>query len=86
MFVYNLIVKLGSETAGKVITKKIVVNILKKIGVKVTARQAAEFIPIIGQATAFRDIGEPKPESRLSDSASEPDLIVSHHPAPQVQG
>ena len=53
MLVYNLVVKLGSETAGKVITKKIVINVLKKVGVKVTAKQVAKYIPLVGQAAAF---------------------------------
>jgi hypothetical protein len=53
MMIYSLIVTLGTQMAGKVITKQIIVTILKKFGVKLAAKQIAKFVPIIGQATAF---------------------------------
>jgi len=53
IMIYNLIVTLGTQTAGKVITKQIIVSVLKKFGVKLAGKQVAKFIPIIGQATAF---------------------------------
>ncbi len=40
MFIYNLIVELGSKVAGKVITKEVVVYLLKRVGVNVAASTA----------------------------------------------
>jgi len=47
-----IISSVGSELIGKLITKEIVVKLLKKIGVKVTTKQVSKFIPFVGQALA----------------------------------
>lgn len=51
--VYGLVVNTGTQLAGKVITKQLIVTILKRVGIRVGARQVAKFIPIIGQGTAL---------------------------------
>jgi len=45
-----IISSVGSQLIGKIITKELVVQLLKKIGVKVATKQVAKFIPLIGQA------------------------------------
>lgn len=40
-----LITSVGSDFAGKVITKELVTKALKKAGVKVTTKQVAKYIP-----------------------------------------
>jgi len=47
-----IITSLGSELAGKVITKQLITQLLKKVGAKVATKSVAKFLPIIGQATA----------------------------------
>jgi uncharacterized protein (DUF697 family) len=47
-----IISSIGSQLVGKVITKELVVQLLKKIGVKVTVKQVAKFVPFIGQAVS----------------------------------
>ncbi|PNZ03220.1 hypothetical protein CD144_13350 [Staphylococcus equorum subsp. linens] len=42
-----LIISVGSDFAGKVITKEIVIKALKKAGVKVTTKQVAKYIPFL---------------------------------------
>ena len=51
--VYGLVVNTGTQLAGKLITKQLILTILKRIGIRVGARQVAKFIPIIGQGTAL---------------------------------
>lgn len=47
--IFVIISSIGSQAVGKVVTKEIVVTILKKIGIRVTTKQIAKYIPIIGQ-------------------------------------
>lgn len=47
-----IISSLGAELAGKLITKELVVQLLKKVGVKVATKASVKFVPIIGQAAA----------------------------------
>lgn len=48
--VYQLIKTTGKTVVGKYVTKKLVLIILKRIGIRVTAKQVAKFIPFIGYA------------------------------------
>jgi uncharacterized protein (DUF697 family) len=41
---------IGSEMIGKYITKEIIIQVLKKIGVRIATKQVAKYIPILGQA------------------------------------
>jgi uncharacterized protein (DUF697 family) len=42
----------GSELIGKFVTKELVVQLLKRIGIRVTTKSVAKFIPVLGQALA----------------------------------
>ena len=56
--VYSLIKKGGRSLVGRVITKELIVAVLKRVGVQMTARQAAKYVPIAGQvASAFLGFG-----------------------------
>lgn len=50
--VFALIRKTGKSLVGKVITKKLIVAALKRVGIQMTARQASKYIPIAGQIAA----------------------------------
>ncbi|MEZ4527302.1 MAG: hypothetical protein R2941_15395 [Desulfobacterales bacterium] len=52
MFIFNLIRSAGTEFAGRVITKELIIAAMKRIGLRITAKQIAKYIPIIGQACA----------------------------------
>lgn len=47
--IYEALKKVGASLAGKYITKELIIAILKRLGIRVTARQLAKFLPIIGQ-------------------------------------
>lgn len=47
-----IISSIGSELVGKYITKQTVIMLLKKVGVRITAKQVTKFIPILGQAVS----------------------------------
>ncbi|WP_051348644.1 hypothetical protein [Peribacillus kribbensis] len=47
-----LITSVGSELAGKVITKQVVAQLLKRAGAKAAIKQVVQFVPFIGQAVA----------------------------------
>lgn len=58
VLVYSLIKKTGTTLVGKVITEKLVIAVLKRVGIQMTARQAAKYVPIAGQvASAFLGFG-----------------------------
>ena len=46
------ITSIGSEMIGKTITKQLIMQVLKRIGIRVAAKSLAKWIPIIGQAFA----------------------------------
>ena len=50
--VYQAVVALGGAMIGRIVTKDIVVHSLKAVGVRVTSKQAAKYVPIAGQALA----------------------------------
>ncbi|MEE4354925.1 MAG: hypothetical protein V2I97_00545 [Desulfococcaceae bacterium] len=52
MLIFSLITKAGSEVIGRAVTKEIILSILKRIGVRVTAKEIAKYIPVIGQFCA----------------------------------
>lgn len=52
LFVMTAISNTGSKMAGKYITKKLIVMLLSKMGVKVASKGAAKFVPFIGSAVA----------------------------------
>ena len=48
--VYKAISAGGAMVAGKVITKDLVLRVVKLVGVRLTAQQAAKYVPLAGQA------------------------------------
>jgi hypothetical protein len=52
VFLYGIIKKIGSDLAGKIITKELVVAVLKKVGIRMAAKQVLKYIPMAGQAAA----------------------------------
>ena len=64
-FILGAIQSLGPSLIGRVITKTVVVSLAKSVGIRLTAKQAAKYAPIIGTAgaaalgyTAFMQIGK----------------------------
>ena len=51
-FLYGVIKTTGSRVAGHMVTQQVVIALLKKVGVRLTAKQALKFIPFAGQAAA----------------------------------
>lgn len=51
-FLYGVIKTTGTRIAGQLVTKQVVLKLLQKVGVRLTAKQALKFIPFVGQAAA----------------------------------
>ncbi len=63
--VQTAITLVGGALLGKLITKTLVINVMKAVGVRLSAAQAAKFVPLAGQIasatlnyTALRWLGE----------------------------
>lgn len=52
VFLYGVIKKVGSDLAGKIITKQLVLAVLKRVGMRMAAKQVLKFVPMAGQAAA----------------------------------
>ena len=53
IFIYDAAKKLGTNVIGKYLTKELIVQILRKIGIRrLTTNQVARYVPIIGQAVS----------------------------------
>lgn len=50
LLVYKSIVAVGSVMIGKLITKEIAIEVLKTVGVRLTAKQVGKYVPLAGQA------------------------------------
>lgn len=46
--IFVIISSLGSELIGRVVTKQIVISLLKKVGIRFTTKQVTKYVPIIG--------------------------------------
>lgn len=51
-FLYGVIKTTGSRVAGQLVTRQLVLNLLQKMGIRLTAKQGLKFIPFAGQAAA----------------------------------
>ncbi len=51
-FLYGVIKTTGSRVAGQLVTRQVVINLLQKLGVRLTAKQGLKLIPFAGQAAA----------------------------------
>lgn len=50
--VYKAISAAGGMLVGRVVTQKLVMTLLKAVGVRLTTQQAAKFVPVAGQAVS----------------------------------
>lgn len=50
LIVYKAIVAVGGAMVGKLITRELVIEALKIVGVRLTIKQASKFVPLAGQA------------------------------------
>jgi len=50
IIVYQLIKATGKSIVGKYVTKELILIILKRVSIRVTAKQVSKFIPFIGPA------------------------------------
>lgn len=50
LLVYKSIVAIGSMMIGKLVTREIAIELLKTVGVRMTAKQVGKYVPIAGQA------------------------------------
>ena len=53
LIVYKAIVAVGGAMVGKLITRELVIGALKVVGVRLTVKQAAKFVPLAGQALSM---------------------------------
>lgn len=52
VLIYAMLKKVGSDLAGRAITKKLAVAALKKVSARLATRQVLKYIPVAGQAAA----------------------------------
>jgi uncharacterized protein (DUF697 family) len=52
IFIYDVSKRLGTHMIGKYVTKELIIKIIKKLGIRLTTRQLAKYIPILGQAVS----------------------------------
>ena len=52
LVVYKALSAAGGMLVGRLVTRELVVSMLKLVGVRLSARQAARFVPIAGQAVS----------------------------------
>ena len=50
--VYKALSAAGGLVAGKLVTRELVLRLLKVVGVRLTTQQAAKFVPLAGQAVS----------------------------------
>jgi uncharacterized protein (DUF697 family) len=49
IFVYDVSKRLGTNMIGKYVTKELIVQVLKKVGVRLTTKQVLKYVPVMGQ-------------------------------------
>lgn len=52
IFVYEISRKLGGKIVGRYITGEFAMELLKKLGIRLTAKQAAKYVPLAGQVVS----------------------------------
>lgn len=52
MLLFDMMRKTGAKIVGKAITREIFIALIKRMGLRITIRELAKYIPIIGQAAA----------------------------------
>ena len=49
ILIYDAVKRLGTNMIGRYVTKELIVQILKKVGVRLTSIQVMKYIPVLGQ-------------------------------------
>ncbi len=52
LLIYNGATRLGAHMVGRYVTKELILRVLAKVGVRLTVKQAARYVPVAGQAVA----------------------------------
>jgi uncharacterized protein (DUF697 family) len=52
LFAYKAAMAVGSALIGRVVTRELVIRLLRTVGVRLSAKQAAKYVPFAGQAVA----------------------------------
>ncbi|WP_310451099.1 hypothetical protein [Sulfuritalea sp.] len=52
VLIYAMLKKVGSDLAGRAITKQLAVAAMKKVGVRLATKQVLKYLPVAGQAAA----------------------------------
>lgn len=85
--VYQALTAVGGVVAGKLVTREVVAITLKKIGMRVTAAQAAKYVPVAGQMVsavlsfgALKLVGEHHVRDCIAVSRRLLDAPVVHTP------
>jgi len=52
LVVYKAITSGGAMLVGRVVTRELVLKLVQLVGVRLTAQQAAKFVPVAGQAVS----------------------------------
>ncbi len=50
LMVYKAIVLIGGAMVGKLVTKELIMQALKTVGLRITIKQATKYVPLAGQA------------------------------------
>jgi uncharacterized protein (DUF697 family) len=50
LMVYKAIVMIGGAMVGKLVTKELIMQALKTVGLRITVKQATKYVPLAGQA------------------------------------
>ncbi len=50
--IYGFVMSIGSKVIGRMVTKELVVQVLKRIGIRVATKSVAKFVPLAGQGLA----------------------------------
>jgi hypothetical protein len=49
---YNVVMAVGGQFVGRIISQRLVLGMLRKVGMRLTADQACRYIPVVGQAAS----------------------------------
>lgn len=52
LFAYKAVMAVGSALVGRIVTREVVIKVLKTVGVRLSAKQAAKYVPFAGSAVA----------------------------------
>ncbi|WP_434749003.1 hypothetical protein [Paenibacillus amylolyticus] len=50
--IYGFVMSIGSKIIGRMVTKELVVQVLKRVGIRVATKSVAKFVPLAGQGLA----------------------------------